>query len=175
MLDNPLIQQVLFEVMEEDVVGFDVLNVLIDSNEVTDDEISRQLEVKLNNIRRILYKLYEARLVDYNREKDEETNWYTYTWKPSLEKLPALVVKKMKNILDELKKQLSTEENGMFFYCMGCELKFTFEDAMDMGFRCPQCGGVLHEYDNKKDMATIKEQIAYIEDEFNQNPLFFKY
>ena len=66
MLENPLIQQVLFEIMDEDVVGFDVLSVLINTNEVTDDEISRQLDVKLNNIRRILYKLYEARLVDYN-------------------------------------------------------------------------------------------------------------
>ena len=70
MLDNPLIQQVLFEVMDEDVVGFDVLTVLVDSNEITDDEISRQLEVKLNNIRRILYNVITSYSIHYTKLYD---------------------------------------------------------------------------------------------------------
>ena len=173
MLDNPLVQQVLLEVLDEDVSGFEVLTVLIDLEEVTDDEISRQLNLKLNTVRKLLYKLYDARLVDYSREKDEETNWYTYTWKPAIEKLPALVKKKTKHILEELKEQLIVEENNMFFYCPGCEFKYTFEESMDYGFRCPQCGGALKEYNNKNDIRILKEQIKFLEDELRLNPLFF--
>ena len=173
MLDNPLVQQVLLDVLDEDVNGFEVLAVLIDLEEVTDDEISRQLNLKLNSVRKLLYKLYDARLVDYDREKDEETNWYTYTWKPALEKLPILVKKKTQHILNEPKEQLITEENNIFFYCPSCEFKYTFEEAMDYGFRCPQCGSVLKEYNNKNDIKMLKEQIKFLEDELKLNPLFF--
>ncbi|MBP2144513.1 transcription initiation factor TFIIE subunit alpha [Methanococcus voltae] len=172
MLENPLVQQVLFEVMDEDMMGFDVLSILIDLGEVTDDEISRQLDVKLNNIRKILYRLYEARLVNYNREKDEETNWYTYTWMPALEKLPGLVKKKMEKLISTLKDQLSMEEDNLFFYCQECEIKFTFEDAMDNCFKCPQCDGTLYEYDNNEDISNIKNQINYLEKEYTLNSLF---
>ncbi len=172
MLDNPLVQQVLLDILDEDINGFDVLAVLIELEEITDDEISRQLNLKLNTVRKLLYKLYDARLVDYDREKDEETNWYTYTWKPTLEKLPNIVKKKMEHILNDLKKQLVVEESNMFFYCPSCEFKYTFEEAMDYGFRCPQCGGVLKEYDNKNDVRMIKEQIKILEEELNFNPLF---
>ena len=96
MLDNPLVQQVLLDILDEDISGFDVLAVLVELGEITDDEISRQLNLKLNTVRKLLYKLYDARLVDYDREKDEETNWYTYTWKPTLEKLPSIVKKEWK-------------------------------------------------------------------------------
>ena len=43
---------------------------------------------------------------------------------------------------------------------------------MDYGFRCPQCGGVLKEYNNKNDIRMIKEQIKILEEELNLNPLF---
>lgn len=172
MLDNPLVQQVIFDIVGEDMSGFNILAILVDLEQVTDDEISRQLNLKLNNVRKILYKLYEARLVNYDREKDEETSWYIYTWKPALEKLPCIVKKKMEQILEDIKKQLDIEENNIFFYCPGCELKFTFEDAMDSGFRCPHCDERLREYDNRNDIKIIKEQIKFLEDEFKLNPLF---
>lgn len=172
MLDNPLVQQVIFDIVEEDMSGFNILTILVELEQVTDDEISRQLNLKLNNVRKILYKLYEARLVNYDREKDEETNWYIYTWKPALEKLPYVVKKKMGQILEDMKKQLDIEENNIFFYCSSCELKFTFEDAMDNGFRCPHCDERLHEYDNRNDIKLSKEQIKFLEDEFKLNPLF---
>ncbi len=172
MLENPLVQQVLLDIFDDDVSGFDVLDVLIELEECTDDEISRQLDLKLNIVRKLLYKLYDARLVNYDREKDEETNWYTYTWKPALEKLPDVVKKRVSKVLKDLKEQLEIEENNMFFYCPECEYRFTFEEALDYGFRCPNCEGTLKEYDNKKDIKMLKEQINLLETELKSNPIF---
>jgi transcription initiation factor TFIIE subunit alpha len=172
MLSNPIIQQVLLDILDEDINGFNVLEALTELTEVTDDEISRQLDLKLNTVRKLLYKLYDARLVDYNREKDEETNWYSYTWKATFTKLPGVVKKRMEQLLIDLKEQLVVEENTLFFHCPRCEFKYSFDEAIDYGFRCSQCNGVLKEYNNTNDIAMIKNQIKIIEEELTLNPLF---
>ncbi|HID66093.1 MAG TPA: transcription initiation factor E subunit alpha [Aquificaceae bacterium] len=114
-------------------------------------------------------ELYDARLVDYTREKEEDINWYTYTWKPTLDKLPWVVRKRGQELLKKLKEQLTLEENNMFFYCPKCEIKYIFEEAMDCGFRCPHCGGVLKEYDNSRDIEILKNQIKFLEEELKSN------
>jgi len=169
MLENPLVQQVLLDILEDNIEGFDVLYTLIELGEATDDEISRRLNMKLNTVRKILYKLYDARLVDYTREKEEDINWYTYTWKPTLDKLPWVVRKRGQELLKKLKEQLTLEENNMFFYCPKCEIKYIFEEAMDCGFRCPHCGGILKEYDNSRDIEILKNQIKFLEEELKSN------
>jgi len=164
MLENPLVQQILLDILGDSIEGFDVLSTLIELGEATDDEISRKLNLKLNTVRKILYKLYDARLVDYTREKEEDINWYTYTWKPTLDKLPWVVRKRAQEMLKKLKEQLIVEENNMFFYCPKCEIKYIFEEAMDCGFRCPHCGGALKEYDNSRDIEILKDQIRFLEE-----------
>jgi len=164
MLENPLVQQILLDILEDNIEGFDVLSTLIEVGESTDDEISRRLNLKLNTVRKILYKLYDARLVDYTKEKEEDINWYTYTWRPTLDKLPWVVKKRAQEMLKKLKEQLILEENHMFFYCPRCEIKYIFEEAMDCGFRCPHCGETLKEYDNSRDIELLKEQIRFLEE-----------
>jgi len=95
MLNDPLVQEVLFNIFEGDEKGFEVIDVLLEKGETTEEEIAKELGVKLNVVRKLLYKLYDARLVDYKRWKDEDTNWYSYTWLPTLEKLPYVVKKKI--------------------------------------------------------------------------------
>jgi len=169
MLENPLVQQILLDILEDNIEGFDVLATLIELGEATDDEISRKLNLKLNTVRKLLYKLYDARLVDYTREKEEDINWYTYTWRPTLDKLPWVVKKRAQEKLKKLKEQLAIEENNMFFYCPKCEIKYLFEEAMDCGFRCPHCGGALKEYDNSRDIELLKDQIRFLEEELKLN------
>ncbi|EHP87222.1 transcription factor E [Methanotorris formicicus] len=174
MFDNHLVQEVLFDIFEGEEEGFEILDALLELGEATDDEIARKLNLKLNLVRKLLYKIYEARLVDYKREKDEETNWYTYTWKPTIEKLPYVVKKKVNHILDDLKKRLEFEENNMFFYCPECNLRFVFDEAMETGFRCPRCDGILQEFDNREIIRSLKEQISFFESEIKTNSLFSK-
>ncbi|HIP34634.1 MAG TPA: transcription factor E [Methanothermococcus okinawensis] len=164
MLEDPLVQQILLDILEDNIEGFDVLTTLIELGEATDDEISRKLNLKLNTVRKLLYKLYDARLVDYTREKEEDINWYTYTWKPTLDKLPWVIKKRVQEKLKKLKEQLTIEENNMFFYCTKCGIKYLFEEAIDCGFRCPHCGGILKEYDNSRDIELLKDQIKFLEE-----------
>ena len=105
MLNDPLVQEVLFNIFEGDEKGFEVIDVLLEKGETTEEEIAKEIGVKLNVVRKLLYKLYDARLVDYKRWKDEETNWYSYTWLPTPEKLPYVVKKKLNELIKELEEK----------------------------------------------------------------------
>ena len=170
MLNDPLVQEVLFNIFEGDEKGFEVVEVLLEKGETTEEEIAKELGVKLNVVRKLLYKLYDARLVDYKRWKDEDTNWYSYTWLPTLEKLPYVVKKKLNELIKELEEKLEFEKSNMFFYCPKCNVRFTFEEAMDYGFACPGCGNMLEEFNNTELIKDLEEQMKFLKNELKNNP-----
>ena len=57
---------------------FDEIIDCLKNGYTTDEEISEKTNCKLNIVRKILYKLYDMRLASYKRDKDKETQWYTY-------------------------------------------------------------------------------------------------
>ena len=50
-------------------------------NEITDDEIANKTGIRLNIVRRILYKLYDHSLVSLRRTRDPKTGWFIFHWK----------------------------------------------------------------------------------------------
>ena len=82
MIDEQVLQELIHEIIteEEEEEAIPVLECLM-KGKVTDEEISEKTQLKLNIVRRILYKLYDAGVASYKRSKDPETQWYTYTWK----------------------------------------------------------------------------------------------
>ena len=79
MIDDPLVKTLLTNVVEDES-NLPIVEALIDGVE-TDEEIAKKTEIKLNIVRKILYKLYDMGLASYKRSKDPETQWFTYAWK----------------------------------------------------------------------------------------------
>ena len=48
--------------------------------ERSDEEIAEITDINLNSVRHTLYNLYEHRLAEYRRIKNNETGWLTYLW-----------------------------------------------------------------------------------------------
>ncbi len=169
MLSDPLIQEVLYNIFEGDEKGYELIEVMLRKGETTEDELAKELNIKLNTLRKLLYKLYEARLVDYKKWKEEDRNWFYYTWKPTLEKLPYTARKKINELLKSLKEKLEFEKNNIFFYCDKCNIRFTFDEAMDYNFICPSCGAMLKEFDNSSIIKELEEYIKFLEEELKKN------
>ncbi|WP_423792325.1 transcription factor E [Methanocaldococcus indicus] len=169
MLNDPLIQEVLYNIFDGDEKGLELVEVLLEKGESKEDELAKALGIKLNTLRKLLYKLYDARLVDYKKWKEEDRNWYYYTWKPTLEKLPYIAKKKLKELINNLKEKLEYEKNNIFFYCPKCNIRFTFDEAVDLNFVCPGCGGLLDSFDNSRIIKELEEQIKFLEDELKIN------
>ena len=56
--------------MEETIIP--IINSLINGTD-TDEEIAKETGIKLNVVRKILYKLYDLKIANYKRSKDPET------------------------------------------------------------------------------------------------------
>lgn len=132
----------------------------------TDDEIAEKTKIKLNIVRKILYKLYDLGIANYKRSKDPETQWFTYSWKFEEEELVNQIIKNSEKTINDLKNELEYEENNMFFVCPYGHVRFDFEKASEEEFWCP-CGEDLEFQDNQEIISRIKDNIEKAEKELD--------
>lgn len=158
ILKDPLVKDLLINVIgDEDNIP--IVKALIDGVD-TDEKIAEKTEIRLNVVRRVLYKLYDAQLASYKRSKDPETQWFTYSWKFDEDEVNKQISKKATAKLANLERQLYNEENNMFFICDNQHQRYNFDNASEQGFLCPDCGEELEFQDNKKKITEIKKEIT---------------
>jgi transcription initiation factor TFIIE subunit alpha len=158
------------ETVEEIIIP--IIKALIDGIE-TDEEIAEKTGIKLNIVRKILYKLYDMGLANYKRSKDPETQWFTYSWKFDSEEIVNIINKESNDELKMLNDELEREENNMFFVCPHGHVRLDFNEATDLyyEFSCPACGEELEFQDNTSTIKQIKDEIKIVEknlDSFNK-------
>jgi transcription initiation factor TFIIE subunit alpha len=155
-------RQFLQEIIGEE--GLDVVNFLSD-DEATDEEIAEQTGIKLNVVRKILYRLYDYRLASYTRTKDREIGWYIYTWRLDLKRIYDILTERKRRILEELTKKLDFETSNIFFSCKNDNSKVPFDIASEYEFRCPQCQGLMEYFDNQSTVMSLEEEITRLKKE----------
>ena len=164
MLDDPLVKTLLTNVVEDES-NLPIVQALIDGVE-TDEEIANKTGIKLNIVRKILYKLYDLGLASYKRSKDPETQWFTYSWKFEKEEVINHIIRDSENYLKMLNDELEREENNMFFICPQGHVRLDFDEATDYEFLCPVCGEELEFQDNSDIIKQLKEDIKMVESNF---------
>ncbi len=161
----------VFVSVVEELVGEDAVRVAIalsKRKEATDEEISQETGIKLNDVRKILYKLHNFNLATYRRIRDDNTGWFTYFWKINKERIYDLIKSRKKLVLEKLKERLEYEKSKMFFYCPNDgDTRLTFEEAMESSFKCPKCGNMLQHFDNSEIIKVLEEKIKELEKEIN--------
>jgi transcription initiation factor TFIIE subunit alpha len=158
MLNDPVIQELLVDITNDDENSISIIECLI-NGKLTDEEIAEETEIRLNIVRRILYKLYDAGIASYKRSKDPETQWYTYSWKFEEKKVFEIIQKIYDKSAKELRKSLQYEESNIFFKCKSTGSRYTFEEASENNFMCPDCKEKLVFDDNSILIAELKEKI----------------
>jgi len=148
-----------------------VARALLNNENATDEEIASATGLKINVVRRVLYDLFGKSLITGIRVKDPKRGWYVYQWRAQTDQVDAFLNNKKKKILARLKQRLDYEKNHKFFFCgtQTCK-KRTFDEAIDLSFRCPECGNELLDYDNSKDIISIEWKIAQLEEELRAAP-----
>ena len=162
LLNDPVVRRFLLEIVGEE--GLEIVTALMD-REATDESISDETGIKLNTVRKILYKLYDYRLASYKREKDKEIGWYIYTWKLDLTKIKDIIKERKRKILRELERKLEYETNHIFFTCVKDNIKLPFDIASENQFKCPTCSQPLEFFDNSKTIERLKEEIEKLRKE----------
>ncbi len=157
--ENERIINLIGRIFGDDVAK--VLGVLLNENkEMRDDDIARELGMRVNSVRKALYRLHANQIVVYRKIYDTTSRWYIYLWHTNEEGLKNLIRKRMKLVINILKERLEYEKNNTFFKCKsGSCPRITFEEALENSFRCPYCGGELEQDDNSRIIKALEEKI----------------
>ncbi len=158
----PVDDELLFNVARiiggEDAIK--IVKILRDKGEATDDEISQATEMRLNDARKALFKLYNHSIVIYNQIRDPNTGWFIFRWGLQPDHIEAYIRSQKMRILGKLESRLNYEQSHSFYSCgtPNCR-RLTFEEAMETIFRCPICGSILTYADNTKMKERLSERI----------------
>ena len=164
MINDPLVKTLLTNVVEGEE-NLPVVESLI-KGIGTDEEIAEKTGIKLNIVRKVLYKLYDTGLATYKRSKDPETQWFSYTWKFDNDEVINRIIEDSENYLKMLNDELDHEENNMFFICPEGHVRLDFDESSDYEFLCPNCDEELEFQDNTPIIEQIKDDIQMVENNF---------
>ena len=162
LLEDPVIQKYLHELVGPK--GMPVAAAPPDG-EVTDEELAEELGLELNDVRRALFILYENDLASYRRLRDEESGWLTYLWTFEYDSIPEQLEEEMHRLLKALEQRREYERAHEFYLCEQCGLRYEFEEAMDYGFECVECGSRLEPLENTHLIEAMDERIETLQTE----------
>ncbi len=175
---NPLLKSFLYIIGGEIAieVGMELLN--SEDEDITDEDITDNIKekikgkkdfepdddeiLKLNTVRKTLYKLYSEKLAQFRRIRDKSTGWFIYFWWHEFDLLDEILLEKKNLLRHKLRDRLEYEKTNYFFSCEDCDKKqrkHTFSDAFELNFRCSDCGGQLIAQENQHIIHFLKEKI----------------
>ena len=131
--------------IELDESTLKILSLLQKKKNAVEEEIAKKLKLKINDTRKLLYKLYEKRLAVYEKKADPKKKWwYIYYWSLDKDRIQELFWEYRRKQIEKKRREFEAEKK-FAFACKGCEAKYQYEEALETEFTCPACGSVLEE------------------------------
>jgi transcription initiation factor TFIIE subunit alpha len=166
-LDDATLLKVATALGDEEAVK--LIEILKNPDEITDDEIANKTGIRLNSVRKILYRLYDHSLVSLRRTRDPKTGWFIFHWKLQPDQLEGFILSQKRRVLEKLNTRLEFEKNHDFFFCYtaGCK-RVPFEEAVELVFRCQTCGKPLMHYENDKILQALTKKVETLRKELGE-------
>jgi len=166
-IDDTTLMKVATAMGEEEAVK--LIEFIKTVDEITDDEIANNTEIRLNIVRRILYKLYDHSLVSLRRTRDPKTGWFIFHWKLQPNQLEGFILSQKRRVLEKLDIRLEYEKNHDFYCCNtpGCK-RIPFEDAVELVFHCSNCGKALSHCENGKFVENLSAKVEQLRKELGE-------
>lgn len=143
-----------------------IIETLREADEITDEKIVAKTNIRLNTVRKILYKFYDHSLVGLRRTRDDKTGWFIFHWRLQPDQIEGFLINQKKRILEKLEERLNYEKSHDFYYCgTPGHRRIPFEEATEYIFRCPECDKPLMHYDNTKIIEFLTKKIKQLKAE----------
>ena len=166
-IDDATLMRVASALGEEDAVK--LIENLKNAEETTDDELATKTGIRLNSVRKILYKLYDHSLVSLRRTRDPKTGWFIFHWRLQPDQLEGFILSQKRRVLEKLNVRLEYEKNHDFYYCntTGCK-RVPFEEAIELVFHCSTCGKSLVHSGNEKLVEILSTKVEQLRKELGE-------
>lgn len=145
-----------------------IVDILFEKEDVNEFLIAKKMDLTINQVRNILYKLSAEGLVSFTRKKDKKKGWYIYFWTLNKEKCFRKIEAEYVRRMAELKQILSDRETKRYYLCKGCNIEVTEEKALESDFSCDECTEVYELVDNTNAVRDIKGKITKKENELKE-------
>ncbi len=156
-----------------------IISILEGKKDVNEFLIAKKMDMTINQVRNILYKLSAEGLVAFIRKKDKRKGWYIYFWTLNPYKCLLKIESELIGEIQKLKEVLHSRETKRFYICKACNIELTEEKALEHDFTCEECAGLYELADNsqiikdltnkivrkERDLGSIKKEIELLEEE----------
>jgi transcription factor E len=159
----------LLKELVEEITGPEngmLVDILFNKKDVNEFLIAKKMDLTINQVRNILYKLSSQGLVSFIRKKDARKGWYIYYWTLDTLKSMLKIEEKLKREIDELKAKLNEREFDRFYVCKACNIEVREEQALEEDFSCKECAEVYELTDNTNYIRDIKGRITRKEKDY---------
>jgi len=140
-----------------------VVEILKGVHEITDNEIADKTQIRLNMIRKALYRLYDHSLVGLRQSRDKETGWFIFNWRLQPDQMESFILSQKRRVLEKLETRLEYEKSHEFYTCQtpGCK-RFPFSEAFELLFKCPSCNKPMIHINNDWIVEVLTRKIEEI-------------
>jgi len=152
----------------EEMAGLDtgrIVDILFGKKDVNEFLIAKKMELTINQVRNILYKLSADGLVSFIRKKDKRKGWYIYYWTLKTEKCLVKLEQALIRKIENLNGILGSRETKRFYICKPCGIEVGEEKALEHGFSCEECAEVYELSDNSGPIRDTKAKVTRTEKE----------
>ena len=162
-LTDKKVEEVVRGICGADVVA--LVNKLKGKENVSEFKLADILKEDIKRVRNTLYRLYGANLVEFTRKKDKKKGWYIYYWTFKQEHIKFIYKKMKTEELDRLRSQVRAETSQQFFICVNSCVRMDFEQAINLEYRCPECGELAAQEGKDMRVVDTAKRIAELQKE----------
>ena len=167
-----LIHDLVVSIASEDITP--LIDLMWGKENVSEFKLADKLEITVNQVRNMLYKLHSNNLVEFTRKKDKRKGWYIYYWTFNLRVALTLLVSMKKEKIALLKNKLSQKQVIDYFNCPKKCVVFKYDVAMEYEFKCPECGNILVKLDTKRQIFELKKRIKILQIELEDTKVYLR-
>ena len=161
----------ILEKFVEQVAGKDAVKLLIlmkERENISEFVLAEDLKLNVNQVRNLLYKLNSFNLTYSTRRKDKDKGLYIYYWTFNFKHARDLLTVRKKQELEISQDELKKENDQRFYVCKNGCTRVELEEAMELGFKCQECGSLLQQGDNTKKVGEINHRIQTLIQELEE-------
>ncbi|MCY3410200.1 MAG: hypothetical protein INQ03_01060 [Candidatus Heimdallarchaeota archaeon] len=134
---------------------------LYEKGEITDEQLSTEINTRLNDVRKELYKLIDIDIASFRETENAETRWKYYHWTLTLNDT-SIMQSLIEERIDKLSDNLSYEDDHTFFSCPDEHERIQYQNALMINFECPDCGEILRKVENEDEKAELGDEISIL-------------
>lgn len=149
-----------------DVIGEDAVTItdyLYGKENISEFTVAEEVDYEIHKARYILYKMLENNLATFIRRKDRIKGWYICYWTLDLERIQRKKNELLDEQIEELRGRLENERDNQFYMCSNTCVRFTFPEAAEQNYKCPECGELLDTQDNSRTVEFLQQRIEELE------------